>query len=223
MKKRPIKYLVTLFLVAVLLVLGYQSLQNGKQRSKINYKDDLDEVAICVDGEELTLRDMAFYVAYQEGEVDKQARVYNPEDPHKYWITPINGQYIQQAAKEAMIQMAIHDEIFYKMALEEGVSLTQEEESSLENTMEDFWYDLLDREGNEALGVTEEEIRDTMVKIALAQKYQQLYAEIQGCSSEDFAYGTDRYLRLMEAHRVEIKEELWKRIQLGVITVNNGA
>ena len=63
MKKRPIKYLVTLFLVAVLLVLGYQSLQNGKQRSKINYKDDLDEVTICVDGEELTLRDMAFYVA----------------------------------------------------------------------------------------------------------------------------------------------------------------
>ena len=124
MKKR----LCTTAILVVLLVLTgmefYRSLVN--QRGLV-YADSLSKVAVTVDQEELTLYDMAFYVAYQEKEVQKDAVIYNDEKPHKYWNAHTNGEFVRVVAEQAVVDMAVHDELFYRMACEEGIQLDEEE------------------------------------------------------------------------------------------------
>ena len=79
-------------------------------------------------------------------------------------------------AKQAALDMAVHDEIFYQMAVAEGMKLdVTERQNILENDESDFWSDLEDWQ-REQLGISEEELDSEMEKIALADKYQSIYA-----------------------------------------------
>lgn len=51
------------------------------------------------------------------------------------------------ARKNAM-QMALHDELFYQMAMEEGITLDDNDQKHMDNKLEDFWEDLTERQGN---------------------------------------------------------------------------
>ena len=55
------------------------------------------------------------YLAYQEQEIAAQAKVYDLEHSEKYWNAHTNGQFIRVAGKNAAMDMAIHDIIFYEM------------------------------------------------------------------------------------------------------------
>ncbi len=66
------------------------------------------------------------------------------------------------------MQMAIHDYIYYQKAQAEGMTLDASEQRSLENTISDFWMDLLDDQVDN-LPVTDEYIVETMQRIALAE------------------------------------------------------
>ena len=55
-------------------------------------------------------------------------------------------------AKNAM-QMALHDELFYQMAMEEGLTLDDNDQKHMDNKLEDFWEDLTERQGETALGI----------------------------------------------------------------------
>ncbi len=118
----------------------------NRQLDPIDYKASLEKTAVEVNGTFLTLRDMAFYVTYEEAEVAKQAIEYDEDDPKHYWNTRLNGTYVRVAARNAAIQMAIHDELFYQMAMKEGIELTDEEEKSYRMTEQDFWGDMVDAE-----------------------------------------------------------------------------
>lgn len=63
------------------------------------------------------------------------------------------------------------------MAVAEGVKLDVTEQEYLENDESDFWSDLEDWQ-REQLGISEEELDSEMEKIALADKYQSIYAEM---------------------------------------------
>ena len=97
-----------------------------KQRQQLVYTESLDKVAASVNGTKLTLREIAFYVAYEEAEVEKQAFAYDAEHPKKYWGIRLNKTYVYAAARNAVIQMAIHDEVFYEMAMQEEIELTDD-------------------------------------------------------------------------------------------------
>ena len=116
-RRSPKKYLVTLALSVLVVVLGWYSMQNRSGRDRLVYADSLDLVAAEVNGEELTLRDLAFYVAYEEAEVEERAIAYDPDDTIQFWNLHTDGVFIRNAARNAAIQMAIHDEIFYRMAI----------------------------------------------------------------------------------------------------------
>ena len=114
--RNPKKYILTIILGILVIITGYMSVQKGRKSQPLDYASSLDELAVTVDGESLTLRDMAFYVAYEEMEVEKQAVTYNPEDTNKYWNLHVDGEFIKLASKKYAIQMAVHDQIFYDMA-----------------------------------------------------------------------------------------------------------
>lgn len=55
------------------------------------------------------------------------------------------------ARKNAM-QMALHDELFYQMAMEEGITLDDNDQKHMDNKLEDFWEDLTERQGKRHWG-----------------------------------------------------------------------
>ena len=133
----------TVCLGILVLFLAYQSVKAGNARGKIDYKKNLDEVCVTVDGKEFTFRDLAFYVAYEELTIQEQALVYDADNTKKYWNLHINGEFVRVAARESAIQMAIHDQIFYEMAMEEGILLTEEDKQALIEGILDGTIDMI--------------------------------------------------------------------------------
>lgn len=213
------KFRITMVLSLLVVMLAIVAREDRLRKQDIVYARSLDVVAITVDGVELTLRDIAVYVAYQEKTVQKDAVIYNYEKPSKYWNTYSNQYFIRSVAEKAVRNMAIHDEIFYQMALTEGLVLDEREEAYLANEQQDFLMDL-SKEQRERLGVSEEDLLTSMRKIALANKCQSIVAQAEGLYYEDYDYTGAVYELLLAQHKVKVEESVWDRISIGNITVN---
>lgn len=214
------KYLVTIILAVVVIVLGFSALEARKRFDKMIYSESTDKVAVVVNGNELTLLDMAYYVAEEEKITNEQAVLYNSEDPHKYWRTKVNGEFIIHEVRESAMSKAIHDEIFYQMALEAGVSLGDEELEYVNNSQEDFWSDLTDNDAQDKLGITREQMDWEIEKAALAYKYQIIYAEIQGEAVENYDISGASYQDLLNDNKYEVRKSVWKSVDFGNVTLN---
>lgn len=222
--KKQHKYVFTLFLIVLVIVLGVYSVYLRNSKKKLVYADSLDCVAVTVNGTDLNLRQLAFYVAYEEMQVEKEAQVYNPDDTKKYWNLwnfRTDGVFVRVEARNAAMQMAVHDEIFYKMALEEGLELTGEQITFLNNDEEDFWNDLQDYDGAGKLGITREDVHETMEHIALAQYYQTIYARLEGAEYEDYDFAEEAYEALLEKNSYQVNEEVWDRVDFGNVILHN--
>lgn len=215
--RRKIRVTVILLLLVIMLAVALK--QDRVRKQDIVYAQSLDVVAIKVDDVELTLRDIAIYVAYQEKTVQKDAVIYDYEKPSKYWNTYTNQYFVRSLAEKAVKEMAIHDEIFYQMALAEGLVLDEREEAYLANEQIDFLMDLSE-EQMERLGVSEEDLLTAMRKIALANKCQSIMAQAEGIYYEDYDYTGGVYELIRADHDVKIEESVWDRISVGNITVN---
>lgn len=217
--KRKPHFVLTLILIVIAVGLVFSSRGKRKEQEPIVYKESLDETAVEVNQETLTLRDMAFYVAYEEAEVEKKAVVYDSDHPENYWNMRVKGGFTRVVARNAAMQMAIHDVLFYQMAEEDGITLTEEDERLLKDAQEDFWADLTDREGEQILGVEKKDMDEAMRRIAYAQKYQAIYAELQGKSYEDYEFTAEAYKKLLKKQDYKINESVWKRVRFGSVTL----
>ena len=212
--------LKTMLLMMVLVgAVGMAAHSHAVQRTNLVYAESLDEVALTVDDEEIDLRELAVYVAYQEKKVQQEALVYNPEKPEKYWNAYTNQYFVRSVAEKAVKDMAVHDEIFYRMAVAEGLVLDEAEELYLQNEIMDFFMDLSE-EQFARLGVTEDDIEAAMRKIALANKHQSILAQIEGVEYELYDYTGEAYASMLSAHEVKEQDAVWSRISVGSITVN---
>jgi hypothetical protein len=207
----------TIIVVALVLVVGIYAWKSGLQSDYLIYCDSLDEVAVVVDGTPLTLRDMAFYVAYEEKLVEEEARIYDPEDTSAYWKMRIGSSYVRTQAKQTAIDMAAHDEIFYQLAQEENLELTEEEKKALANSQYDFWNDLTE-EQQAALGVTKAEMDASIEKAAYAEKYEYLLTAMAGEEEGAYAIGGAAYEELLALHEVDVKRDVWRMVFFGEIT-----
>ena len=214
------KFFVTAVLLAILVFFLIGTRWESRQRDPLVYRDSLEMKAVTVNGNELTLRDLAFYVAYEEAEVQRQAVVYDADNPIRYWNANMGGTYTGVAARDISMQMAIHDEVFYQMAMEEGIELSEADESALADVEQDFWSDLIMIDGDQRMGISEKDIQMTMRKMALAQKYQEIYAELNNKSYEDYDFTEAPYKKLLNKQDYKIHDKVWKRVSMGSITLN---
>lgn len=183
------------------------------------YAESLDMAAVSVNGQEITLRDMAFYITYDEMVVEEQAQIYDAEDTTRYWNLKTNDVYIRQLSKQNVMKKAIHDEIFYQMALREGIELSQEDEEQLTDVQETFRDNIMDSNKLERLGVTEEDINQTIRKIGIAQKYQSLYAEINHIEMQDLEIEGEAYEMMLADYSYKINESVWNKVNYGDVTL----
>ena len=195
----------TIILVLILIVVIAFSFQSKEKKEYLVYNEALDKTAVTVDDVSLTLKDIAFYVAYEEKTVQEQAILYNPDNPRQYWNVYTDGQFVKLTAKQAALDMAVHDEIFYQMAVAEGLTLDATEQKYLENDESDFWSDLEDWQ-REQLGISEEELDSEM-------ENQKEY--------EAYNFNGEAYEALLSEHKYSVNEKVWDRVDFGSVTLDN--
>lgn len=216
---RKILYSVISFFL--ILIIGIAISNKYKESDWLVYAESLDVCVARVNDKELTLKELAFYIAYDEQIVEEQAEIYNAEDTSRYWNVKTNGAYTRVIAKEATIQKAIHDEIFYQMAQDMGIVLEEDDEPIVEKTKQMFWNSVMYGDKLERLGVTEEDLNNTIEKIALAQKCQLEYAQKDFLEMSDYDIATPWYEKLLSANDYEIYEDVWKKVHYGEVTLEH--
>lgn len=78
----------------------------------------------------LQLGDLAMYIAYEELKVEDEAAAYDYYDTNKYWNLHTSGRFVKEVAKTHVIEMAVHDEIFYRQAMAEKLTLDEKKKNS---------------------------------------------------------------------------------------------
>ena len=220
MRKQSVVRPVRRWLAAALLMCALLALSGCGVRVKtIEFKEHLDETVLELDGRKISLRELAFYVAYEEQLIQEQALAYDATNPNAYWNTHMNGHFVRVQARNEAMNMAIHDFIFYEMALELGMELDQEEIDYATGRSEDFWMDLGET-GQARLGITQEELTEDLLRMALAQKYQQLYAAMQNVPEEDYDANGAAYETLLGEHTYKIRDRLWEGVSMGHVTLD---
>ncbi|SHI95771.1 hypothetical protein [Pseudobutyrivibrio xylanivorans] len=216
--KKLIKILLVILCVGVVI---YALVTMGDGRGPLKYNEHLDDTAVTIDDEEITFRDLAFYILFEERKVEEQAKVYNSDYTKDFWNLYTNETFIQSASKDVVIDMAIHDHLFYRLAVEEGMdTLNAQEEEDLSFAINDFWEDLLDIQW-EKLPCDEETINEQIRIAAIAEKYQNHLAEENGPSQAAYKYDGYNYGLIRDEHSVKINDKLWDKFVLGDITLKH--
>ncbi len=215
------KLIKPIILCLCLVVIGYALYARGYTRKKLVYADHLSDTAVTVDGQAITFKDLAFYILYEEGAVEEQARIYNTDSTKDFWNLHTNGSFISAEAKDCVMDMAIHDYIFYQLAVSEGMDqLTSDEKQQLEYAKSDFWEDLLDIQW-EKLPCDEATINDQIALAAVAEKYGNYLAEKDGPSQAAYKYDGYYYEQIKNQHHIVINDKLWDRFVMGDNTLKH--
>lgn len=219
------KYLyIVIKIIAIAVLAGsvcFSLYQRAQKNKAFDYGAVLDEVAFSVDGNVKTFRDMAFYIANQERIVEEEALIYNRKSSKDYWNMHTNGQFIAVAAKDAVYDMAVHDTIMYDLAVSEGIRLSKEQEKEVENSIMDFWMDLLDDQEEKLLSyTTKEAVDEAIYKKAVAEVYQDYLAVVNNHAYVYYDVDADGYEDIKKEHKIE-KSKIWKDVVMGEITIHH--
>ena len=215
MKKFRVLWIVVLVFAAMIYIANESRLS----KEEIVYPESLEEVLATVQGEEFTLREFAVYVAHQEDAVQDQALAYDMDNTRKYWNVRTDMGFMHQVARNEALSMAIHDELFYQLYQDLDLELTEEEKNILNSKVEDFWTDLVDEEKDLRLGITKDDVYQTMYKIACAQKAQAVYAGILAVDYEDLDYAEEEFLDFLSDYEYEVNDKILNRLDFGEITL----
>jgi len=217
MKKFRVLWILVLAFVAMLYIAN----ESRISRAEIIYPQSLDMIVASVEGVDITLRDFAVYVAHQERAVQDQALAYDEDDTRKYWNVRTDMGFVNQVARNEAMSMAIHDTLFYHLYQDLNIELSEEELDYLQNDVEDFWTDLVDEEKDIKLGISKEDVYNTMYRIACSQKAQFVYAGINGVAYEDFNYAEEDFLDFLEDYEYDVKDDVLNRLDFGDITLEH--
>lgn len=218
--RKALPWIIAAIVLVVVLVLGV--INGTERRADFIYKDHLDDTAVTVDGKAMTFRDLAFYVVYEEHTVQKSAYVYDQQKPANYWNSHVNGRFISIEARNTAMNMAVHDRLLLTMAQSSGVVLSSDEREELEQRRTDFYEDLYDDQ-TERLPVSYSVLNSTMEDIAVVEKYQAQLAEENDDTYASYDYEGKNYQALLKKHQVTVNKNLWSKVPMGRVTLNNAA
>ena len=198
--------------------------------NKFVYQEHLDDTVITVDDICITLRELSCYVYEVESEIDKQARIYNAEDPLDYWNTYFNsgteGGYISEMAEDVILGSCVCDLIYEQMAIEQGYELTEEEKKEAEKQAEQLYVRMSETQ-KQNTGLTLDLICKVKKRKALVLKFAMEYFEnvdftgYSGYREELVSYAGDYYCKeVLPLHQVDYNSEIINEWSIGRITTD---
>lgn len=231
MDKETKKGVVILLIIIVVVLTAWGLDAWRKQKNKFVYEEQLEDVVITVNDRSVTLRELGYYVYDVETKIDKQARIYNPDDPLDYWNTYFNsgleGGYISEMALDTVLGSCACDLIYEDMARWSGYELTAEEKQEAAQQAETLYASMSEAQ-KQTTGLTQELIAEVLARKALVVRFASEYFETvdftgyTGYREELVSYAGDYYLdEILPDHRVEYNHEIVKELSMGRITTGH--
>lgn len=196
------------------------ALINARQRENdaFDFHASLDEVAITVDSEEVTLKEAAYYILVAETNQNAAANQYNPDDPDALWNIRINYNFFRGLARKTIINCCIRDNIYYLQALEEGYELTEEQQKEIEQTALEEIRKMTDYQ-RELTAIE----KDDMVRVLTKIQYARLYVEDlmeEGYGQEELDVDGEKYEEIAEKYETSTNDDIWNNLVIGKVTIN---
>lgn len=164
--------------------------EDGTVDTTINYKKD--DVALTIDGENLTMAEMLYYIYSYESQIDYMDQMYQYYFNTGYWDMEIEeGKTIRQDAKDQSIDTAIRYEVLYKEAIKNGYSLTDEEIATIKENSAAV-IEQMSKEQLALTGFTEEAITEIQQKWAITDKYYEALIDSFDIDDKAIKAGIDK-------------------------------
>lgn len=192
---------------------------NLLSKKEFSYADSLDDTVLTVEKENISLKEISYYILVAETNYNEAANIYNEDNPHAFWNIALNMKYFRNRVKQSVIDACTRDNIYYQQALKEGYTLKEEEleeikDKALEeiSKMTDFQMKLT--------GYQISDMTAVLTKIAYSKKYaENLMAE--GYTAQELDVDGSKYEEIKKNYAVLINQKIWKNITLGKVTINN--
>ena len=191
------------------------------------YANSLNEQVISITSpngvvQNINLKEFSYYVIVAEANTQSQALLFKENMPVNYWelkTSPLEN--VRALTKNFCIETGVNDNILYMEALENGISLTEEEEEYLQEISYDI-YTCLTAEQVDATSIELSDICNVQNKIFLAEKYSLSLMDngtVQN-KSELFNDGTYYLDKIKTQYNIEENNEILSNLIFGSITVN---
>jgi hypothetical protein len=233
------KYKKSLFIVVsiMLILLGTAfGVLVYRHYHSFKYSKSLDEILVTISDNNITLREMSYYVIKVENEGNEAALIYDSKNPTSYWACYMNDEFkrsgfVTELAKLSAMDCCIRDNIYYQEAMKTGYSLSDEEISDIRYSGEEEYNHMTKRQ-KDTCGLNPELVGDIKVKEETAHSYIRylsgLYdedeiidnAKVIGNVSSLYDIGGEYYESLKESYNVQINQELWDKVRIGFVTIN---
>ena len=226
-KKRKI---ITLIICGIVILLLIFYAVMGELSRRYILRNHLDNVMVTIDGEGITLQEMAYYVIDVEDTINRMAIDYNPDKPEEFWNThfsnSLDSVFTRDYAKKLVRELYIYDYVMEKEAIKKGYSLTLGEKNGAREDAGIF-YDNLSEHTIKVLEVDEEQIVMIFERKMLVEKYVKKFADI--LESEGYTGDIASQLnfdglfyqdKIKSEYDISFSELEFNRLPLGTITIN---
>ncbi|WP_029501692.1 hypothetical protein [Lachnoclostridium phytofermentans] len=192
-----------LFLSCLLLVLN----SCGKKVSLT-----VDSSVVSVRETTITLDEMMYHVLLAKMQGELYASFLGEEDFWKKEYEP--SVTMADQMKQYALDNAIKYEILYKMAEKEGYSLTEEELSICQDQAKDIEKTIPANE-LQALGLTDELIKEIQKKISLSTKYYEDYLITLSTDEKEAQQRfEENYKELKKEYQVKVNDSVWEKVDI---------
>lgn len=224
------KTILTIIVIVIIIAVPATLMVIHHKKSIFRYEDHLDDTVVSVDDRDVTLREFGYYIYEVEAFVQDQALIYDSDNPKKWWNTHfsagLDSTFICDYAEKVAVNTLICDEIYYKEATRQGMSLNDEEKARAAKEAKDM-YGKMDKYQRDVTGLDEKTIAGIKEKHALAFQYAEYlvgagdFSRYSGDPHDLLNWDGQYYQELiMPGHTITENEALLDKITLGNITVN---
>ncbi|MBR0093030.1 MAG: hypothetical protein IJP92_15175 [Lachnospiraceae bacterium] len=220
---------VLIAIAAILLIAGFMIWRRFDHPPFV-YTEHLEDVIVTVDAESVTLRDFGCYVYETEGYVQRQALIYDEEEPVNYWnmhlSAGMDSTFMFDYAMKTALGTLVCDLVYAGAADAEGITLSAE---AKEKAREDALFLLkgMSEAQQKILGITETDVIRYKERKALSALYAASFADktdlrgYGGAPAQVLSYDGDYFLKvILPQHEVTYNEDLIENVRMGTVTVN---
>ena len=100
---------------------------NLLSKEEFSYADSLNDTVLTVEKENISLKEISYYILVAETNYNEAANIYNEDNPHAFWNIALNMKYFRNRIKQSVIDACTRDNVYYQQALKEGYTLKEEE------------------------------------------------------------------------------------------------
>ena len=189
-----------------------------RDKGEFSYQDAMGDTVVTVGTEEVTLKEIMYYILVAESNYNGAAQIYNEDNLNAFWNINLNFRFLKDLSKDSIMDACIRDQVYYQEALKAGYTLSEEEEEEIS-----------DRALEEMDKMTEDQIRYTeyrkqdmvrvLTKIQYAGKYVSHLME-GGYTEKQLDSGGEKYEEIAQQYKTEINKKIWNQVTIGKMTIN---